>query len=322
LKIVNLLPTAFLENTLREEARMGLTATPKSLRSKWFQDRQGRALYERITKRPEYYQARAERAILRDVASSIAALTGARTLIQLGSGPSDQTRLLLRALRTWGTLESYVGVDVSESAVAAAGEALEAGYPGLAVRPVVADFEQHLGLPGYPASGPSLVAFLESAIGNMVPTERAAFLARVRSRLRAGDAFLLGADLVKDPDLMIAAYDDSAGVTAAFDKNVLAVLNTRLGADFDLDTFDHIAAWVPETQWIEMRLRSAVEQQVRVPGAGLAVRFVAGEEMGTEIAAKFRRDGLTTELAAAGLAVRAWWTDPAGQFAVSLSVPE
>jgi L-histidine N-alpha-methyltransferase len=214
-----------------------------------------------------------------------------------------------------------VGVDVSESVIAAAGEALAAEYPELAVRLVVANFEEHLGLPGYPASGPRLVAFLGSAIGNMVPTQRAAFLARVRSRLLPEDAFLLGADLLKDPDALVAAYHDSDGISATFDKNVLAMLNTRLGADFDLDAFDHIAAWVPETERIERRLRSAVEQEVAVPGAGLTVRFTAGEEMRTGISAKFHRDGMTRELAAAGFAVRAWRTDPAGQFAVSLSVP-
>lgn len=321
LQIVNLLPTSFLETALREDARSGLTATPKSLRSKWFYDLQGRALYEKVTKLPEYYLARAESAILREFADTIAAHTAARTVIGLGSAPLEQSQLLLRALRSRGTLESYLGVDVSESAVASDGAVLGATYPGLAVRALVADFEMHLGLPGYPADGPRLVTLLGSAIGSMVPADRAAFLARVRLRLGEGDAFLLGADLVKDPDVLVAAYDDSAGVTAALDKNVLAVLNTQLGADFDSDAFDHVAQWVPEREWIEMRLRSAADQQVRVPGAGLTVQFAAGEEFCTEISAKFHREGLTAELAAAGLAVREWWTDSASQFAVTLSVP-
>jgi L-histidine Nalpha-methyltransferase len=315
------LAAGFLETALREDARAGLAATPKSLPPKWFYDAQGSALFEKITELPEYYPARAEREILRSTAWTIAGLTGARTLIEIGSGSSEKTRLLLDALLSWGTLESYVPVDVSEPALASAGDALAAEYPRLAVRAVVSDFEEHLGLSDSPGSEPKLVAFLGSTIGNMMPEQRAAFLARVRSQLRPGDAFLLGTDLVKDPSVLVAAYDDSAGVTAAFNKNVLAVLNARLAADFDLDAFDHVAAWVPEAEWIEMRLRSTVSQRVRVPGAGLTVRFAAGEEMRTEISAKFRREGVDRELSAAGLALRAWWTDSAGQFAVSLSVP-
>jgi len=318
---VDLLPPGFLDAAFREDARAGLSATPKSLPSKWFYDAEGSALFKKITELPEYYLARVEHAILSAMAPRIAELTGARTVVELGLGSMDKTRPLLNALRSRGTLRSYVGVDVSESAIAAAGDALAAGYPGLAIRGVVADFEEHVGLPGYPASGPRLVVFLGSGIGTMTPARRAAFLARGRSRLRPADAFLLGTDLVKDPAVLVAAYNDSAGVTAAFDKNVLAILNARLGADFDLEAFDHVAAWVPEAEWVGMRLRSAVGQQVRVPGTGLTVSFAAGEEMRTEIAAKFRRDGVDRELAAAGLAVRAWWTDPAGRFAVSLSVP-
>jgi L-histidine Nalpha-methyltransferase len=165
------------------------------------------------------------------------------------------------------------------------------------------------------------VAFLGSTIGNMVPAERALFLRRVRSRLRPGDSFLLGTDLVKDPAVLVAAYDDSAGVTAAFNKNVLAVLNAELGADFDLDAFDHVARWDSGHEWIEMRLRSTADQQARVRDLGLVVPFAAGEEMRTEVSAKFRRSGVESELAAADLALRSWWTDPAGQFGLSLSVP-
>jgi L-histidine Nalpha-methyltransferase len=318
---INLLPPGFLENALREDVRAGLAAMPKALPSKWLHDAWGSSLFAKIAELPEYYLARAEHAILGDVAGTVAALTGANALIELGPGAPEQTRLLLDALREWGTIEAYVGVDVNECAVRATGDALEARYPGLVVRPVVADFEEHLGLPGYPATGRRLVAFLGPAFGKMVPARRALFLARVRSRLHEGDAFLLSTDLVKDPDVLVGAYDDSAGVTAAYDKNVLAVLNARLGADFDPDSFDHIAMWVPEMEWIETRLRSVPSQQVRVPGAGLTARFRAGEEMRTEISAKFRRDRLTSELAAAGLAIHTWWTDPADQFAVSLSVP-
>jgi L-histidine N-alpha-methyltransferase len=317
------LPADFLASALRRDARAGLTATPKTLPPKWFYDAEGSALFEKITELPEYYPTRAERSILVATATEIAAASGARTLVELGSGSSEKTRLLLDALRSAGTLRSYVPVDVSESALVLAGDALTAEYSGLDVHAVVSDFEEHLGLPasGGGASGPRLVAFLGSTIGNMVPAQRASFLRRVRSQLRPGDSFLLGTDLVKDPAVLIAAYDDTAGVTAAFNKNVLAVLNTSLGADFDLDSFDHVAAWNADAEWIEMRLRSAASQEVHVPGIGLTVHFADGEEMRTEVSAKFRRPGIERELATAGFAMRSWWTDPAGQFGLSLSVP-
>jgi L-histidine N-alpha-methyltransferase len=322
------LPADYRAASLRADALAGLTATPKSLPPKWFYDAQGSALFEKITELPEYYPTRAERAILRSAAPRIAALTGAGTLVELGSGSSEKTRLLLSALRDAGTLRGYVPVDVSESALTAAGDALAADYPGLAVHAVVADFDKYLGVPsgnsngnGQLEGGPRLVAFLGSTIGNMVPAERAAFLRRVRSLLRPGDAFLLGTDLVKDPAVLVAAYDDSAGVTAAFNKNVLAVLNAELGADFDLDAFDHVAVWDAEREWIEMRLRSTATQSVLVSDLGLTVRFAAGEQMRTEVSAKFREAGVRAELEAAGLAMRTWWTDPDGQFGLSLSVP-
>jgi L-histidine N-alpha-methyltransferase len=315
------LPADYRVASLRADALAGLTAAPKSLPPKWFYDAQGSALFEKITELPEYYPTRAERAILRAVAPQVAALTGATALVELGSGSSEKTRLLLSALRDAGPLRGYVPVDVSESALAAAGDALAAEYPGLAVDAVVADFENYLGVPSQPAGGPRLVAFLGSTIGNMVPAERAVFLRRVRSQLRPGDAFLLGTDLVKDPAVLVAAYDDSAGVTAAFNKNVLAVLNAELGADFDLDAFDHVAVWDADREWIEMRLRATSAQSVRVADLGLSVDFAAREEMRTEVSAKFREAGVRRELAAAGLAMRSWWTDPDGQFGLSLAVP-
>jgi L-histidine Nalpha-methyltransferase len=324
------LPADYRAASLRADALAGLTATPKSLPPKWFYDAQGSALFEKITELPEYYPTRAERAILRAVAPEIAALTGAATLVELGSGSSEKTRLLLSALRDAGSLRGYVPVDVSESALAAAGDALTAEYPGLAVHAVIADFEKYLGVPSDAGNGladdddnggPRLVAFLGSTIGNMVPDERAVFLRRVRAQLRPGDAFLLGTDLVKDPAVLVAAYDDSAGVTAAFNKNVLAVLNAELGADFDLDAFDHVAVWDPEREWIEMRLRAASAQRVRVAGLGLTVEFAAGEQMRTEVSAKFRESGVRAELAAAGLTMRSWWTDEGSQFGLSLAVP-
>ena len=318
--IERLLPAGFLESSLRADALAGLTATPKTLPPKWFYDAQGCALFEKITELPEYYPTRAERAILHAVSGEIAGLSGARVLVELGSGSSEKTRLLLDALRDLGTLRSYVPVDVSESALVLAGDALAVEYPGLEVDAVVSDFEKYLGLPDS-AAGPRLVAFLGSTIGNMVPEQRAAFLSRVRSQLLPGDTFLLGTDLVKDPAVLVAAYDDAAGVTAAFNKNVLAVLNAELGADFDLDAFDHVAVWDAANEWMEMRLRSTADQQVRLPGIRLTVQFADGEEMRTEVSAKFRRPGVERELAAAGFAMRSWWTDPAGQFGLSLSVP-
>ncbi|MGD0703635.1 MAG: L-histidine N(alpha)-methyltransferase [Trebonia sp.] len=340
------LPPDYRAASLRADALAGLTSTPKSLPPKWFYDAQGSALFEKITELPEYYPTRAERSILTSVAGEIAGISGARVLVELGSGSSEKTRLLLSALRDAGTLRAYVPVDVSESALLLAGDALAVEYPGLAVHAVVSDFEEYLGLE--PAAdgvapdtasagsatagtasananaaegGPRLVAFLGSTIGNMVPAERAMFLRRVRARLRPGDSFLLGTDLVKDPAVLVAAYDDSAGVTAAFNKNVLAVLNAELGADFDLDAFEHVARWDAGREWIEMRLRSTVDQRARVDGLGLVVPFAAGEEMRTEVSAKFRQAGVEAELAAAGLALRSWWTDPAAQFGLSLSVP-
>ena len=334
------LPPDYRAASLRKDALAGLTAVPKSLPPKWFYDAQGSALFEKITELPEYYPTRAERSILQAVAPQIAARTGAAVLAELGSGSSDKTRLLLSALREAGTLRAYVPVDVSESALVQAGDALAAEYPGLAVRAIVADFGQDLGLSGNDGGtgsssgngsangagdggtdGPRLVAFLGSTIGNMEPAERASFLRRVRARLRPGDFFLLGTDLVKDPAVLVAAYDDAAGVTAAFNRNVLSVLNTELSADFDLDAFEHVALWDARHEWIEMRLRSVAAQRVRVRDLGLTVEFGEGEEMRTEISAKFRRDGARAELAAAGLAMRDWWTDDGGQFGLSLSVP-
>jgi L-histidine Nalpha-methyltransferase len=329
--VENWLPADYRQASLRADALAGLSADPKSLPPKWFYDARGSDLFEQITVLPEYYPTRAERSILRDMAGTIAALTQASTLVELGSGSSEKTRLLLDALRAQGTLRRYVPVDVSESALLAAGAAVAADYPQIDVHAVVSDFDTRLGLDAADdtaddtaretGEGPRLVAFLGSTIGNMSPAERAKFLARIRDGLRPGDALLLGTDLVKDPAVLVAAYDDAAGVTAAFNKNVLSVLNSELGADFDPDAFDHVAVWDPDEEWIEMRLRSAASQEVRIPAIGLTAEFAVGEEMRTEICAKFRQPGVAAELAAAGLSMNSWWTDPAGRFALSLSVP-
>jgi L-histidine N-alpha-methyltransferase len=313
------LPDRFFEDSLRADVLAGLTATPKSLPPKWFYDERGSELFDKITMLDEYYPTRAEREILAAAAAEIAAATRSSALVELGSGTADKTRLLLDALRDAGTLASYVPVDVSESALILAASRMTERYPGLRVQPVLSDFTEHLGLPE--SGGPRLVVFLGGTIGNLLPAERAEFLASVRSSLRAGDALLLGTDLVKDPAMLVAAYDDAAGVTAEFNKNILRVLNSELDGNFDLDEFEHVAAWDAEAEWIEMRLRSAIEQTVLLRAIGLSVRFGAGEEMRTEISAKFRRGGVARELAAAGLDLRSWWTDSQARFGVSLSVP-
>ncbi|MDH6514887.1 L-histidine N-alpha-methyltransferase [Streptomyces sp. SAI-135] len=309
------LPEDATEAALRADVLKGLTHTPKTLPPKWFYDAHGSELFERITELPEYYPTRAEREILVARSGEIAAATGARTLVELGSGSSEKTRYLLDALTG---LHTYVPVDVSESALTQAGHALIAQRPELSVHALIADFTGGLTLPGTP--GPRLVAFLGGTIGNLLPVERAAFLSSVRALLSPGDALLLGTDLVKDENVLVRAYDDAAGVTAAFNKNVLTVVNRELGADFDPGAFDHVALWDAENEWIEMRLRSRTEQTVKVPALDLAVDFAADEELYTEISAKFRKEGVSSELSSAGLELAHWWTDEQGRFALSLSV--
>lgn len=313
------LPEHFFDAALRADASAGLTATPKSLPPKWFYDERGSELFDKITRLDEYYPTRAEREILAARADQIAAASRSTTLVELGSGTADKTRLLLDALSGIGTLSEYVPVDVSEAALETAARRMLARYPGLRVHAVLSDFQEHLGLPE--SGGRRLVAFLGGTIGNLLPAERAEFLASLRARLRPGDALLLGTDLVKDPGVLVDAYDDAAGVTAEFNKNMLNVLNTELGGNFDLDQFEHVALWDADAEWIEMRLRSCVDQTVELTRIGLAVSFTAGEEMRTEISAKFRREGVAAELAAAGLRMGHWWTDSLDRFGLSLSVP-
>ncbi|MDI2125879.1 L-histidine N(alpha)-methyltransferase [Yinghuangia seranimata] len=313
------LPDGYLADALRRDAALGLTAHPKWLPPKWFYDARGSRLFEDITRLPEYYPTRAEREILERHAVDIAATLSAHTLVELGSGSSEKTRLLLDALRGIGSLERYVPVDVSEPALVEAGEALLRDYPGLAVEAVVSDFDAHLGIPDGP--GPTLVAFLGGTLGNLTPDQRAVFLASVRSQLRAGDGLVLGADLVKDPGVLVRAYDDAAGVTADFNRNVLRVLNRELDADFNVDRFDHVAVWDSQNAWIEMRLRSHGDQTVKLRDLDLVVEFADGEEMRTEISAKFRASGLAAEIERAGFAVTRWWTDSENRFGVALATP-
>ncbi|MER6188670.1 L-histidine N(alpha)-methyltransferase [Streptomyces cyaneofuscatus] len=308
------LPEDATDAALRADVLSGLTRHPKTLPPKWFYDARGSELFEDITRLPEYYPTRAEREILEERAEEIAAVSGARTVIELGSGSSEKTRHLLEALNG---LESYVPVDVSESALTGAAESLLAEHPGLSVHALIADFTGGLALPGTP--GPRLVAFLGGTIGNLLPEERVGFLHSVRSLLSPGDALLLGTDLVKDEETLVAAYDDASGVTAAFNKNVLNVVNRELGADFPLEDFEHVAVWNPEKRWIEMRLRARRALTVKIRELDLVVPFEAGEELRTEVSAKFRQEDVREELAAAGLQLAQWWTDAAGRFALSLA---
>jgi L-histidine N-alpha-methyltransferase len=304
-------------SSLEQDARDGLTAVPKDIPPKWFYDDRGSALFDEITRLTEYYPTRCERAILTRHAGEIAAQASADTLVELGSGTSEKTRLLLDAMRETGRLKRFVPFDVSKQTLHDAAAAIEEEYPEIDVAPVVGDFT--LDLDDIPAGGRRLVAFLGGTIGNLLPVTRTSFLAAVASMLGPDDHFLLGTDLVKDVTRLVAAYDDQDGVTAEFNKNVLHVMNRELDASFDLGTFDHVAVWDAHEEWIEMRLRSTCTQTVLVRALDLEVKFEEGEEMRTEVSAKFRRDGIAAELEQAGLEVVGWWTDTAGDFALSLS---
>ncbi len=320
------------EARMAHEIRAGLTARPKELPPKYFYDGRGSELFERITELPEYYPTRAERSILAARSAEIVAAAGEpATLVELGSGSAAKTRHLLSAMRDAGCLEAYVPVDISERITRDAAERLVAEYPGLAVHGLVCDFEHDLELiaggndngRGGDESGRGgrLVAFLGGTIGNLYPRARRDFLARVAALLGPGDRLLLGTDLVKDRARLEAAYDDAAGVTAEFNRNLLAVLNRELGADFELEAFDHVAHYDAERAWMDVRLRARADQVVRLDGLDLTVRFAAGEEMRTEISAKFTRERLEAIYAEAGLAMSGWFTDQAGDYALSLARP-
>ncbi len=310
---------------LRADARAGLTARPKQLPPKWFYDARGSELFEQITDLPEYYPTRTERALLDRSAAEIAAASGADTLVELGSGSSAKTRLLLDAFAGAGTLRWYVPQDVSESALRLAMDALGAEYPDLSLRGVVGDFTRHLDrLPGgrrspLPGGHRRMVAFLGGTIGNLLPAERSRFLTGLRAVLEPGEQLLLGTGLVVAPEVLVPAYDDAAGVTAEFNRNVLRVLNRELDADFDVDAFAHLALWNHEQEWIEMRLRAERAMTVRVGGLDLTVEFAAGEQMCTEISAKFRPDGIATLVGEAGFTLTRMWTDPDDRHALSLA---
>lgn len=306
-----------LVRSLREDVRVGLTANPRWLPPKWFYDARGSELFEEITRLPEYYPTRAERAVLAERAGEIAELTGAKTLIELGSGSSEKTRLLLDAFTRRGGLGTFVPLDVSVSALRQSTAEIAVDYPRLRVRGIVGDFTRQLDR--LPTGGRRLVVFLGGTIGNLLPAERAAFLSAMRAALEAGDWLLIGTDLVKDPARIVPAYNDAAGVTAEFNRNVLRVINRELGGNFDPEAFSHVVVWNPDREWIEMRLRADRPMRVRVPVLDLDLDFTEGEEIRTEVSAKFRPEGIAAELMAAGFTAHDFWTDPDGFFGVTLA---
>jgi L-histidine N-alpha-methyltransferase len=306
------------ERTLADDVLDGLTRPLKELPPKHFYDARGSELFDAICELPEYYQTRTERLILETHAEDLVECSGAVELVELGSGSASKTRVLLDAMAAAGSLERYVPVDVSATTVHAAASKLVREYPGMSVHGVVGDFERHLShLPE--AIGPRLVAFLGGTLGNFTPGSRRRFLRGLRNVLGADGHLLLGTDLVKDPRVIEAAYDDSAGVTAQFNLNVLHVLNRELDANFDVDAFEHVAFFDRQREWIEMRLRATDVQHVHVGKLDLDVDFAAREELRTEISAKFTPQRLAGDLAAAGLELVELYTDPDELFAVSLA---
>jgi L-histidine Nalpha-methyltransferase len=303
---------------LGQDVRTGLSASPKFLPPVWFYDEAGSLLFDEITRLPEYYLTRAESSILTGHAVEVARITGADTLVEIGSGTSEKTRLLLDAMADRGSLSGIVLLDISEEVLTDAAAMLSARYQ-VDVHAVVDDFRD--GLLKLPSGGHRLWAFLGSTIGNFPPDERLSLLADFRTAMAPGDYFLLGTDLVKPPRRLVAAYDDAEGITAAFNRNVLRVLNRELAAEFDPDRFDHRAVWNAASGWIEMRLRSRTHQSVEVRELSLTVELDEGEEILTEISCKFEPERLQAELEAAGLHTVARWLDEGGDFLVSLAQP-
>ena len=315
------LDTGYFERNLRQDVIAGLGVAPgerKSLPPKWFYDDHGSELFEQITRLEEYYPTEAERTILRDNADEIAAVSKADTLVELGSGAADKTRVLLDAMASTGQLERFIPFDVSDGILRSSSEELINRYPSMSIHGVVGDFEHHLG--DIPGGGTRMIALLGGTVGNFEPDQRKKLLLDVVSTMVPGDGFLLGTDLVKQHDRLVLAYDDPHGVTAAFNKNVLTVLNRRLGADFDLDAFAHVATFDTENEWMDLGLRSLKEQTVTIEELDLTVAFGEGEILRTEISAKFREAKVRNELSDVGLDMVSWWTDPRGDYAVSLAL--
>jgi L-histidine Nalpha-methyltransferase len=304
---------------MRADALRGLQGREKSIPPVWFYDERGSRLFEEITQLPEYYPTRAERALLEAHAPAIAGLSKADTLVELGAGACDKTRVLLGALQDTGLLERYVPFDVSDDFLRDAATALAEEYGAVDIHLVIGDFHHHLA--EIPRDGRRIVAFLGGTIGNLDPAQRARFLFDLNCTMSSDDSLLLGTDLVKDRTKLVAAYDDDAGVTADFNRNVLHVLNDQLGGDFDPDLFRHVALWNEDEQWVEMRLRATEATEVSLTGAGITVCFDEGEDLLTEISAKFTPQGVERELSDAGFVVEEMWGADDGEFLLSLSHP-
>ena len=308
-----------VQRQMRHDALVGLQASEKSIPPVWFYDERGSRLFEEITQLPEYYPTRAERALLEEHAASIAELSKADTLVELVAGSCEKTRVLLSALERAGTLTRYVPFDVSDEFLRGAATALSEEYGALDIHLVIGDFHHHL--TEIPTDGRRMVAFLGGTIGNLNPAQRARFLFDLNCTMSSDDSLLLGADLVKDRGRLVSAYDDAAGVTADFNRNVLHVLNEQLGGDFDPERFRHVALWNEEEQWIEMRLRAERPTEVSLSGAGITVSFDEGEDLLTEISAKFTPERIERELSEAGFVVEGVWGADEGEFLLALAHP-
>lgn len=302
---------------LNDATFWSIRRTPKELPAVWLYDERGSRLFEEITRLPEYYPTGSEREILTEQSAEIADLSGARTLIELGAGTSEKTLLLLDALEAAGTLERFVPLDVSEQVLRASAEAIAARYPSIGVHAIVGDFERHLS--AIPAGERRLIAFLGSTVGNLYPAGRARLFRSIVSALAPGDGFLLGVDLVKDPALIEAAYNDSQGVTERFVRNGLTVVNRALRGDFEQSRFTFESRWDANHEWMDIGFRSRESQTVRLEELETQLAFAEGERLRFEVSTKFRRDGIEAELDTAGLRPSGWWTDHADGFALVLA---
>ncbi|HEX3688386.1 MAG TPA: L-histidine N(alpha)-methyltransferase [Solirubrobacteraceae bacterium] len=309
------------DRSLANDVLDGLTKPFKELASKHFYDARGSELFEQITEQPEYYPTRTELAILSDNAAAIVADTGAGELVELGAGASDKARVLLDAMRDAGTLRRYIPLDVSQSVVEDAARVLTEDYAGLHVHGVVGDFERHLEHVPDPEGVPRLVALLGGTIGNFPPGTRRNVLGKIALLLSPGCRLLLGTDLVKEPHVIEAAYNDAAGITAEFNRNLLHVLNRELHGDLQPESFEHIAFYDRRNAWVEMRLRATRAMTAYIADLDLQVEFAAGEELRTEISAKFTRAHVEADLEAAGLELARWFTDDEDLFAVTMARP-
>jgi L-histidine N-alpha-methyltransferase len=304
--------------TERIEVHRNLLRSLPRIDPKYFYDDVGSRLFEEITGLPEYYQTRTEEALLESIADQIVSLTKARELVELGSGAGRKIRLLLDAMRRRQLLERCVLLDINETFLRTSAEELASRFPEMDVRGVVGDFLHDL--PAVGVGDRRLFIFLAGTIGNLYPRQMSIFLDNVRAILGPQDSFLVGLDLVKDTARMEAAYNDSAGVTAEFNLNILRVLNRRFGTDFDVDAFEHVAFYDPEHEWIEMRLRARRSTTARLSDTR-ELRFGPGDEIRSEISRKFTRESFAAELGGTGLELSAWITDPDGLFASALVRP-